>query len=351
MKIFYYNDKLQTWTSRPEAVKDSSVTRFYFHNDTLSKVDWKTEPTETLQELYHKRAQQLRDKYEYLVLCYSGGIDSTQMLETFYYNGIHIDEILTVGALSQDSVYGSDENRNGDLYHNVFPTLNKLHLPKTKITVADYSKQFDNLDNFSLIRDYGSDFYEDIGSYISPHHIWWRDLKQNIGRDNDKKTGVLFGVEKPQLRWDGAGCYTQFFDTFFTAYGNFQKTDNFERVNFYSDQDTADIMKKQLHIFKRFFYAKGFNNYRMYQEFKKYHDQFANKLMYDLKNPLVFFSNKSPTSILSLRDVFINRDKNSAMYKLFSEGVKKYLTKIPSELDFIKQKKVSYLNSRQYFLE
>lgn len=46
-----------------------------------------------LTELYRQRALQLREKYDYLILAYSGGADSDQMLRSFVLNGIHLDEV------------------------------------------------------------------------------------------------------------------------------------------------------------------------------------------------------------------------------------------------------------------
>ena len=39
-----------------------------FNESTFSKVDWKTEPTENLLQLYYQRALQLRHTYDYLIL-------------------------------------------------------------------------------------------------------------------------------------------------------------------------------------------------------------------------------------------------------------------------------------------
>ena len=88
---------------------------FYFYDEEFSKINWFIEPKDSLQTLYRKRAEQIRQDYEYVILAYSGGHDSTQVLETFYYNNIHINEILMVGAFSQDSYTGSDENHNAEI--------------------------------------------------------------------------------------------------------------------------------------------------------------------------------------------------------------------------------------------
>lgn len=58
-------------------------------------VTWK-EPTESFKELCKQRAQQLRASYDYIILSFSGGSDSTTVLNAFLDNNIHIDEILMV---------------------------------------------------------------------------------------------------------------------------------------------------------------------------------------------------------------------------------------------------------------
>ena len=75
-----------------EYMKEDKVS-FYFHDDYFSQFDWTKEPQQSLKELYKQRAIQLRDKYDYLILSYSGGSDSHQALETFLNNNIFIDEI------------------------------------------------------------------------------------------------------------------------------------------------------------------------------------------------------------------------------------------------------------------
>jgi len=50
--------------------------------------------SESLDFLYALRARQLREKYDYLVLYFSGGADSTNILKTFIDNNIFLDEIV-----------------------------------------------------------------------------------------------------------------------------------------------------------------------------------------------------------------------------------------------------------------
>jgi hypothetical protein len=71
-----------------------------FYNDSFKKFDWTKKPVRSIEQLYRARAQELRDKYDYISLSFSGGADSWNMLNVFLSNNIHIDEIYTRFALS-----------------------------------------------------------------------------------------------------------------------------------------------------------------------------------------------------------------------------------------------------------
>ena len=64
-------------------------------DDVFSHYPWHVEPTETLDELYDRRARELRERYDYILLAYSGGADSHNMLMSFYRQNLHVDEIIT----------------------------------------------------------------------------------------------------------------------------------------------------------------------------------------------------------------------------------------------------------------
>ena len=91
---FYSEDGIQFYDKvrALEYKKNSGKQVFLNYHDALySSLDWKTEPTESLEQLYKEQAQRIRDTYDKVILCYSGGYDSTNILETFYYNNIGID--------------------------------------------------------------------------------------------------------------------------------------------------------------------------------------------------------------------------------------------------------------------
>ena len=98
-KLGYYTVDGQVFESKIQALVHATANkkpvRWIFNNDEFERTNWAVEPSETLNNLYRQRARQLREKYDYLVLCYSGGSDSNNILEAFIAEGLVIDEIVT----------------------------------------------------------------------------------------------------------------------------------------------------------------------------------------------------------------------------------------------------------------
>lgn len=65
-----------------------------FNDAVFSCFDWTIPIAESIDELYKQRAQQLRDKYDYVSLFFSGGVDSTNILHAFIDNDIQLDEVV-----------------------------------------------------------------------------------------------------------------------------------------------------------------------------------------------------------------------------------------------------------------
>lgn len=339
MNLYYYDNELNIYFTQLDAVASQKPCWFYYYDREMATVPWKLEPSQSLDELYKARAQYIRDNNKYVILCYSGGHDSTNILETFYYNNIHIDEILVVGALSQDSYYGSDENHNGELYKNVFPTLEKLNLPNTKVTVVDYTKWFNDPKNFTAILKYGDEWSKYMGGYKSVHKLFWHDLKKFVGRDNSKQTAYIMGTDKVYLTYEkDKPSYVKFYDMSFFDYGAVYEDENFKRVNFYTDvhPTATDITRKQAHVLNR---VKKLNIGKNMKD-----SDLLNRTLYKLRHPLVFQSPKSIYSSISARDMFMLNAKNTEMYSIFADGLRN-ITKYGS----IKEK--YHFSTRPYYIE
>ena len=329
MNIFYYDTEKNIYLTQLDAVAAKKTGKnifFYYYDKEFSQIDWTIEPLEPLEQLYKERAQKIRDENEYLILCYSGGVDSTNILETFYYNNIHIDELIMVGAFSQDSYKGSDENHNGDVYHNCQNTLKNMNLPNTKLSYYDYTEWFNNPNNFSLIREYGNEWTKYIGAWKSVHHLWWHDLKTFVGKNNKKQSAYIMGSDKPEY-FNYPKPHFKISDLSFNDYGSLYNNENFKRVNFYTDPDpiAIKIMAKQNHIINRSII--NLNKNSQFSLLVGSKEKVIAKLIYNLKTPLIFKSKKSFTTSISSRDMYMLKNQNSDMYNMFLEGlqtIKKY---------------------------
>lgn len=333
MEYFYYDQLGQKYYSKFDALRSKNEISLYFYDKEFLEFDWKIEPKETLSELYKLRAQQLRDKYEYLILAYSGGIDSTNMLEAFYYNNIHIDEIIMVGAFSQDSYYGSDENHNGEIYHNCIPTLQMMNLKNTKITYHDYSKLFDTPEKFVSYNDIDKKYIV-VDTHFSIHHRWWGTSSLLNFDNNKKKKSIIFGickprffVDKPNFSINDSKHFLSFNAFAVSDYGNYPLCKEYNDINrefFYWTPDMPKILSKQLHLLSNFYnenvLSKKIITYDIFFSSKYYHEIIKKIIYNNVKNSLRFESQKS-NNILSLRDSFIMKNKNSKIYEDYVKQV------------------------------
>ena len=79
--------------------------RWDFNDSIFGHYDWTTPSSLSLKELYRRRAQQIREKYDYVVIWYSGGADSFNVLDSFLSNGIKVDEIAHCWSVKADKTY------------------------------------------------------------------------------------------------------------------------------------------------------------------------------------------------------------------------------------------------------
>lgn len=296
LPYFYYNEKGEKYYDKFEALQKNKNIKFYFHDDQLSKINWFEEPQKSLKDLYLERAKQLRDEYDYLILAYSGGHDSANILETFYYNNIHLDEIFTFGAFSLDSFYGSDENHNGEVYNVVIPTLNSLNMPKTKVTLIDYSLEIEE-----LMLKFNSDWLTSGTRCYGLMSLYLSNIRQKFEKLG-KKVGIITGIDKPFVKIFKNGKASCFYsDSGVLCYGSTMK--NYSEVNdvyfkiifFYWELEKAEITRKQSFEVYRFFKNKILTN----ETFKK-----------------VFDKQNNNANIIAIAQYIMGKQWHMAMYKI-----------------------------------
>ena len=91
---FYTAGSFKTY-SKLEAIEHTKITgqpvEWNFNRATFEQYDWTQEPPGSLEFWYGERARQIRERYDYIVLWFSGGADSHNALMSFVKNNIFVD--------------------------------------------------------------------------------------------------------------------------------------------------------------------------------------------------------------------------------------------------------------------
>jgi hypothetical protein len=227
-----------------------------YHNNIFGAAMWDQEPPIPLKELYHQRALQLREAYDHVVLFYSGGVDSWNILKTFVDNNIKLDEIYMFGAFAaEESVNGTLGYNNTPGYYTreinqSLPLVKKLaESHKIKINVYDWTNDIINAAD-------DPDWFWTAGVRFDPtcmvrskFHKIFREHNELLHRG--KKVGFVYGVDKPRLLRDDNNIYFAFLDVIMTTgtlptndiLGEYWENDEY----FYWTPNMPELAVKQSH--------------------------------------------------------------------------------------------------------
>jgi hypothetical protein len=227
--------------------------KWRFFDDVWSQQTWTGPPDSNIYELYRARAQQLREKYDYICLSFSGGSDSTTALNAFVDAGIFVDEIVVKWPIKATANYSpsdqdySSANFLSEWQLTILPLLNyyKTVLPATtKITVLDWSDQLLNESPEELIWK-SQDFFNPA-TYFK-HSLVSQDTVKAI--DAGKSTCILYGVDRPRFLQRNRQIYCVFQDVLAHHQPGHKYSDYVEF--FFWTPDFPDIITCQAkHIFQ-----------------------------------------------------------------------------------------------------
>jgi hypothetical protein len=229
--------------------------RWNFNDEAYKNLDWTVSNGVPLPTLYKLRAQQLRSKYQYLILCWSGGADSTTILDTFLKNNIPLDEIVVLWPRSQtQNRYQAQQdtkatNMLSEWDFAIQPKLDwiRQHYPKQKITIGDVMAQPN------------ADEYADDTVLIAEKHNYgtiqrWRELDKIIRArtQTHHNLATIMGVHPPSLVMLDDKYFVTFFMDTDTSPGS--KSDymldgtprNIEF--FYMTPDFPELVREQCHV-------------------------------------------------------------------------------------------------------
>jgi hypothetical protein len=268
-KLGYYTCDGIEFHSKIEAcfygTKVAKPVKWVFNNGIFSSFDWTVEPDETLDQLYDQRARQLREKYDYIILSYSGGADSNNIYESFRRQNLHIDEIV-VNTMTQGSErFVTVDANNKDPYNapesehqlHLIPRLKQIEIdmPRTKINIFDMSKTL--LENMSKVEDESWIFTMKEG--LNPigitrfNYLDFDSVKHRF--DKGKSIALITGIEKLRTVIRGDRLICRFNDrsaNINTVAEHIKEYDNCTVEYFYWAPESTRMLIKQGHVIKRY---------------------------------------------------------------------------------------------------
>lgn len=241
--------------------------KWHFNDDIFNSYDWSVEPKLDLDSLYDLRARQIREKYDYVILSYSGGSDSNNVLESFLRQGLLIDEILTCWSLDVTEKYlnysGTEKsswNNNAEFELHTKHRLEyiKNKSPRTKISLVDSSKTIlDGLlssENGSWVQEKNDVF--NVTGALQFNPIYFNDIRKRF--DKEKSIAYVIAIDKPKLTIVDNKLYLYFADK---TTGIVQAQDHISEYNnttiefFYWSPQTCDLVCKQSHAVLKYINA------------------------------------------------------------------------------------------------
>jgi hypothetical protein len=186
-------------------------------HDCYNNVNWAEDPELTLKEVYRNRAQQLRDRYDWIVISFSGGSDSWTVLNSFLENDITVDEIFCRWPLkATENIFVpnkndiSTENILSEWSLTIKPQLDAIHqkYPKIKITIHDWSDEI-------LKTEFDDDYWNNTGDHLNPGFSMKFNAighEESMRIEQGKRTCIVFGIDKPQIWVEENRVYCYFLD-------------------------------------------------------------------------------------------------------------------------------------------
>ena len=345
-ELGYYICDNKIFTSKIHACIHSTQTKkpleWIFNNDTFDNYPWHIEPEQSLDDLYFARAKQIREKYDYICLAFSGGGDSNNILEAFLRQGLFIDEVVTnvmedlnnLTTINPTNMNNWNEGAEYKLQTEARLKELKKRSPNTKISVIDLSTGL-----FDLFRSYGdAGWIEKTRERMNPsgfmrhNFLHMKEIRKRF--DKDKKICMLLGIEKPRTYIKDnvfKMCFSDKACNIATVSEFIEDYDNTSVEYFYWHPQGADIIAKQCHVIKRWLefnpkflhYWRPKNMSEIWTNHRKYHERILRPLIYNSTwHDNYWQANKSTKDWYSeIDDWFWTAHKDSKEHAIWRAGL------------------------------
>jgi hypothetical protein len=260
----YYTVGDQKTYSKLEAIdfygQSQQPIQWHYNTQVYGQIDWTQDPPGNLEFWYRARAEQIRNDYDYVVLWYSGGADSSNILNTFVKNNIFIDEIAQYTTV--DGTLTKQDYLYNEVYATAIPQTKQLleNNPTYKNTVhrlvdiSDLSTKLMELDNNKW------NFFYHVNQYYSFSALSRGYVRNTVPEyrqliDSGKKVCFIWGVEKPDVFQQNNQYYLRFGDGqdhAVSAHAQIMNRPWEYDEFFYWPPDMPQLPAKQAHIICRY---------------------------------------------------------------------------------------------------
>lgn len=330
--------------------KENLEIKYYLNDHILKNYPYHIEPPESLEKIYLERAKKIRDEYDYVIIMFSGGADSTNILDTYLENNIKIDEVISYGAWN--SHIDKSNKVNLEVMIGGSSMIKRIKKENIKFTHINW------LEKESMDRVYNNvEWVWNCGSQVTPNSDLIDKNLYNNPRllalcEKGKKVCVIWGRDKPAIKIIGRKYFFYYCDGFINEYINDSISKNnfpIKIINFYIE---PRIMAKQANIIinyldhNRSSYDLFIKNQSTSQDEKNTErlsivnhqvKKIINTLVYKNYNSKLFDLGKPTSLILPFKQYWFTTNKESIQYKNWLVGVKEFLQNID-----LKYKKKSY---------
>ena len=339
----YYKVGAEIFDHKISALLRATETRtrptWHFHDDVYNGLNWEEDLPISLPQIYQQRAKQLREKYDYITISFSGGSDSWTVVNAFISSNTYIDEIFVrwpVAGTQKHQVNATDTSAGNILSEwelAIVPSLKKIRdlIPDTKITIHDWSNEILTSEvtdkDWMLTQD-----FLNVASFLKFQSIG-KGEQQAI--DKGLKTAIVFGIDKPQLWAKDGNIYCYFLDKLVNthAYGE-------NRVSelFYWTPDFPEITLVQSRLLFKYIkdnpaVADLIDRNKLYNpETKAIWNSVARSIIYQEYSQLGLWQSKKPIhNIMSENDAFMNPLENEKYFQSWKHGLSNVISSISSE--------------------
>jgi len=347
-KLGYYTCNGKEFDSKIAAILESNSTQqpvqWLFNNQAFDNFKWDQEPATELDALYDRRCRELREQYDYLVLSYSGGSDSHNILMSFHRQGLLLDEVISNWNIEASKKYTILDptithsfNQNAEYELHVRSQLQWItdNMPQTRVTFVDASRSILNFFQSTEEDWVVNNSREPLNPGVMQRFNYLNLKEVNQRVDRTKNIGIIVGVDKPRIQLQDNKLYFYLLDSLSNITPiapHFKDYDNTTVEYFYWAPESLEMIAKQCHAVLKFLnlnpqYRTIFSRQRDWTS-RNHQEQFLRRILYSTTWDNSWFQVSKPLHDweCEMDNWFIDQFKGTKVVKNWEAGLE-YLEK------------------------